>query len=82
MSGMNLFNSGNGWTGLAASVAKHQIIVEGTAADTLVINAGNGVWANGGAVTYGAATYNVYDNVDSNSQILVLDGVVVTNNDM
>jgi len=81
MSGMNLFNSGNGWTGLAASVSKHQIVIDGTAADSLIINAGNGVWANGGTVSNGAATYNVYDNVLTNAQILVLDVVGVTNND-
>ena len=85
MSGMNLFNTTNGWTNgtytLGASVSKHQIIVDGDATDSLIINAGNGVWANGGNVTNGAATYNVYNNVASNSQILILDVVGVVNND-
>ncbi len=85
MSGMNLFNTSNGWTNgtytLGASVSKHQIVIDGTAADSLIINAGNGVWANGGNVTNGAATYDVYNNTLSNSQILVLDVVGVVNND-
>ena len=63
------------------TVSKHQIVIDGTAADSLVINTGNGVWANGGDVTNGGNAYNVYDNVLSNAQILVLDVVGVTNND-
>ncbi len=57
-------------------------MIDGTSADSLIINAGNGVWASGSNVTDGTNTYNVYDNVASNAQILVLDGVVVTNNDV
>jgi len=86
MSGMNLYNTTNGWTNgtytLGASASKHQLIVDGDAADSLVINAGNGSWVSAGTVTNGAATYNVYDNIAANSQILALNGIVVTNNDV
>lgn len=63
------------------TVSKHQIVIDGTAADSLIINAGNGVWANVGTVTDGTNNYAAYDNVVSNAQILVLDVVGVTNND-
>jgi len=77
----HLFNSGNGYTGLAASVSKHQIIIEGGATDTLTINEGTGTFTSAGTAMYGGNTYNVYENVASNAQILVLDVVGVTNND-
>ncbi len=79
ISGMNLFNSGAGWTGLAASVSKHQIIIEGGATDTLTINEGPGTFTNTGTAMYGGNTYNIYENVASNAQVIVLDvvGVVV-----
>ena len=32
---LNLFNDGNGWTGLGASVARHQLVVDGNAGDVL-----------------------------------------------
>ncbi len=41
MSRMNAFNAGNGWTGLANSVAMHQLIVQGDAGDALQL-AGSG----------------------------------------
>ncbi len=82
ISGMNLFNSGNGYTGLAASVSKHQIIIEGGATDTLTINEGTGTFTNTTTATYGGNTYNVYENATSNAQILVLNVVGVTNNDV
>ncbi|HRF56627.1 MAG TPA: Ig-like domain-containing protein [Campylobacterales bacterium] len=82
MSGMNLFNSSNGWTGLAASVSKHQIIIEGGATDTLTINEGSGTFTNTGTATYGGNTYNIYENVASNAQVIVLDVVGVVNNDV
>jgi len=85
MSGMNQCNSGNGWTSgtytVAASIAKHQLVVDGGATDSVTINGGNGVWVNAGTATNGTSTYNVYDNALANSQILVLSGVTVTNND-
>ncbi|HRF57254.1 MAG TPA: hypothetical protein PLV58_07640, partial [Campylobacterales bacterium] len=82
MSGMNLFNS-VGWTGLAATVAKHQLIVIGGANDTLTIAEGNGQFVlSGGTASDGTNTYNIYDNTALNAQILVLGVGSITNSDI
>jgi hypothetical protein len=86
MAGFNSFNTGNGWsnvtgTALSATVQRHQLLVKGDAGDTLVLNAGTGFWTSAGTVTNSGITYTVYQNDASNSQVLVQNGVTVTNND-
>jgi hypothetical protein len=67
MAGMNQFNSGKGWTGLAASVARHQLRVEGNAGD--LVNLGT-EWSRGGTAIYGGVTYTVY-NAGASAQLVV-----------
>lgn len=73
MAGMNLFNSGNGWTGLAASVARHQLRVEGNAGDLLSLGT---EWARSGTATFGGVNYTVY-NSGSSAQLLVNAAVLL-----
>jgi hypothetical protein len=69
MSGMNLFNSSNGWTGLSAAVAKHQLLVTGGANDQLELTAN---WtAEGTQVTDGVNNYIVYNHNSVAAQLLV-----------
>ena len=92
MAGMNLIHSGvsadgNTWSSgtytLGATVAMHQLVVDGTAADSIVFAADNGAWSSVGTVTNSTTgtTYNVYQNTFTNSQVLIKSSVTVTNND-
>jgi len=87
MAGMNLIHTGvsadgNTWAAgtyaLGASVVMHQLVVDGTASDT--VNLKTGTWASMGTVTQGANTYNVYQNASTNSQVFVQSGVTVNLN--
>ena len=49
MTGMNLFNDGSGWSGLGATVARHQLVVDGNAGDLLTF-ASQADWLYAGAV--------------------------------
>jgi hypothetical protein len=71
----------NGGTALSATTKFHQVVVEGTSADTLNLEAGNGYWANVGDVSNGTTTYAVYQNTTMNSQVIVDKTVVVNNKD-
>jgi hypothetical protein len=75
MAGMNLYNSGNGWTGLAASVARHQLRVEGNAGDVLKL--GNEWVAARTTASVGGVSYKVY-NSGSAAQLLVNDALAVS----
>ena len=87
LSDFNQFNTGNGWTptgvvtGFDGSVNYHQMIVDGTSADTLRIyptyvkESGTVTYA-GNATT--AGIYDVYTNAAFRSQVLVKQGVQVT----
>ncbi|CAD5371029.1 hypothetical protein RA210_U140033 [Rubrivivax sp. A210] len=68
LAGMNLFNDGNGGTGLGAAVARHQLLVDGDAGD--VLNA-SGTWNDAGTITAGGQTYAVYNDTTSAAQLLV-----------
>jgi methionine-rich copper-binding protein CopC len=68
MAGMNLFNAGNGWTALGATVNRHQMVVDGNAGD--VLNA-SGTWNDAGTITVGGKTYAVYNDQASATQLLV-----------
>jgi Ca2+-binding RTX toxin-like protein len=69
MAGMNLFNDGNGWTGLGAAVAKHQLVVLGDIGDTVTTT---DYWTSSGLmVNNGGQAYVVYDAADSAAQLLI-----------
>jgi hypothetical protein len=76
MAGMNLFNDGNGWTGLGATVQRHQLVVDGTAADTVNLLLAEG-WTLSGSVSNGGNTYNIY-NTGTNAGQLVIDNNINT----
>ncbi len=74
-SGINLFNDTNGWDGLDGA-GKHQLVVNGDADDTLVLDtmAEAESWIKEGTTTNSDHTYLVYqfeqNNVDGVSQVL------------
>jgi hypothetical protein len=75
MSGMNLFNTGNGWTNvsgtpLTASVGRHQLVVDGTTLDSIQ-SVGTTAWSNVGQVSNNGHTYEVYNATNSLAQLLV-----------
>jgi hypothetical protein len=92
MAGMNLIRTGsvsadgNTWTNvtgsaLSATTAYHQLVIDGSSNDTLVLSPDTGAWTTVGTVSNGTSNYTVYQNAATNSQVLVRSGVVVTNND-
>ena len=74
-SGINLFNDANGWDGLDGT-GKHQLVVNGDADDTLVLDtiAEAESWIKEGTTTNSDQTYLVYqfeqNNADGVSQVL------------
>jgi phenolic acid decarboxylase len=70
LSGTNLFNDSNGWAGLGTTVQRHQLVVDGTSADTVKQVAGLD-WTQDGTVTNGAETYNVWNHNSSAAQLLI-----------
>jgi VCBS repeat-containing protein len=92
MAGFNVIHTGsvsadgNTWTNVTGSALSaitqyHQLVVDGTAADSVVLAADLGAWVNVGTVSDGTSNYTLYQNAGTNSQVLVKTGVVVTNND-
>jgi hypothetical protein len=96
MAGMNLIRSGSvsadgaTWanasgTALSSNTAYHQLVVDGTNADSMTLAAGVGGWFRMGSVsrTLGGSTsnYEVYQNDSTRSQVFVASGVGVTNDD-
>ena len=79
-------NDGRVWTNvsgtaLSATTSFHQLVVDGTASDTLVLKPDAGFWGLKGVVSNGSAQYNVYQNSLTQSQVIVAQGVVVDNQD-
>lgn len=71
MAGFNLFNDSNGWTGLGSTVQRHQLVVDGTAADILNLKGGAGLWSVSGAVINNESnTYKVYVNSVAAVQVI------------
>ena len=66
---------------LSSATNLHQLVVEGSSNDTVVLSPDTGFWSNAGTVNNGSSNYTVYQNAGTNSQVLVKSGVVVTNND-
>jgi hypothetical protein len=92
MAGFNLIRTGvvsadgNTWTNVGAGTALgtttqyHQVVVDGSAADTVVLASGAGTWANAGTVNNGSHHYIVWQNTSTRSQVLTKMGVSVNNN--
>jgi hypothetical protein len=70
-------NVGSG-TALSATTKFHQVVVEGTAQDTLNLQAAKGFWVNAGEVNNGTTNYTVYQNAGTNSQVIVDKSVEVS----
>jgi hypothetical protein len=86
MSGLNLFNTNNGWanlnggTALSSSVARHQITIEGTSLDSVDLVDGNGTsaWTNAGSVNNNVGIiFNVWNHNSAAAQILIQQNVQV-----
>lgn len=73
LSGTNLFNSGNGWTGLDASEDRHQLVVTGNSGDQVDIDLSG--WTSAGSATYDSAGYAIYNQ--GNAQLLIEQQVAV-----
>lgn len=93
MAAFNNFNTsgtsidGRAWnnvtgSALGANTAYRQVLVDGTAQDTLNIQPDHGFWLNVGQANYtGGPGYTVYQNETTKTQLLVNSNVVVNNND-
>lgn len=73
MAGMNAYNDGNGWTGLGATVRKHQLVIDGNAGDSLQLTDFGGYLKT---ITVGGQSYAVYQG--AGSQVLVDTDINVT----
>ena len=72
--GTDLYNDGNGWSGLVADPARHQIKIDGIAGNTVEATG----WIKGTAYTVGGATYDVYTNAaNANVQLLIDEDIAV-----
>lgn len=76
MSGMNQFNSGNGWVGLSAGVDRHQLVVDGGWGNSVTML---GAWTAQGTATNSSITYNVYNSTSSLAQLLVNNNFIPRN---
>jgi hypothetical protein len=70
---LGLSADGNTWsnvsgTALSATTNYHQLVVDGTSADSLLLT-GSG-WSNVGTVSNGTVNYAVYQSTTTNSQVL------------
>jgi len=68
MTGMNQFNSGNGWSGLGATLSRHQLVIDGSSNDSVGVT---GNWTNAGTAVNNGHTYSVYNNSAAAAQLLV-----------
>ncbi len=68
----NVFNSGNGWTGLSNAVPQRQLVVDGNSGDTLTASGG---WTlQPGVVSNGGQAYVVYTSgPGANAAMLIID---------
>jgi hypothetical protein len=66
---------------LSSATNLHQLVVDGSSNDTVVLSPDTGFWSDAGTVSNGSSNYTVYQNALTNTQMLVKSDVVVTNND-
>ncbi|MCX8519701.1 MAG: Ig-like domain-containing protein, partial [Methylophilaceae bacterium] len=80
ITGFNLFNTSNGWTvsgavtGFGTSTPYHQLVVDGTVADGIVLVTSEWVRQSGsvsGSVSGTSQNYTVYVNTSKNAMLLV-----------
>jgi Ca2+-binding RTX toxin-like protein len=70
MAGMNVCNSGNGWTDLGAAVARHQVVIDGGANDRVALT-DKAAWFSAGTAVANGHAYDVYNHGTSAAQLLV-----------
>ena len=78
MAGMNLFNSGNGWSGLGAAVSRHQLVVDRNAGDALTL-ADGASWNYAGTAVNAGNTYNAFNHATAMAQVLVAKDIADVN---
>ncbi len=78
ISDFNVFNNSNGWN-LGASVGKHQLVVNGTLADTVDLADGSGTtgWTKGTSVMNDGITYDIWNHNTAAAQLLIQQNVQV-----
>ncbi len=92
MAGFNAIHTGTAsadgatWTNVSGTALSnttqfHQVVVDGGNNDGVTLAAGAGFWSNAGTVNNGTSDYVVWQNTQTNSQVIVKSGVTVTNND-
>ena len=78
MAGMNQFNSSNGWTGLSAAEARHQVVVLGSATDTVDLVNGASDWTAGGTTAgVPSGTYDIWNHNTAAAQLLINTSITV-----
>jgi hypothetical protein len=76
MSSANLFNSGNGWTGLIAATTRQQLVIDGNAGDRVDL-AINTDWTQAGSALNGGVTYDIYNHNSAQAQLLIAHSLAV-----
>lgn len=78
----NIANTNNGWTNISGSslsslVAKHQLVIAGTNADTLTIRGSE--WSNTGTTVRDSSgeLYNVYNGQNAAAQLLIDKDMII-----
>lgn len=72
--GIDLYNDGNGWSGLVADPARHQIKIDGIAGNTVEATG----WIKGITYTVNNEIYRVYTNAaNADVQLLIDEDIVV-----
>ena len=74
LSSANVFNAGNGWTGLAATVHDHQMVINGNAGDRVELASQLG-WSSGGDATLDGVMYHIVRNASAGTALYIQDGV-------
>jgi hypothetical protein len=77
--GMNQFTSDNSWAGPGATEIRHQIVVLGTASDTVGLVDGNSVWTKMDGTTAGVlgSTYAIWNHNTAAAQLLIDNNITV-----
>ena len=81
ISGMNVFNTGNGWsnvgadTSFSSSVKKHQLVVLGGNNDTVDIELSD--WTKAGRVNDGVSDYDVWNHFSAAAQLIIQQTITV-----